>query len=183
MTATFTTYIGYCFGLMILKYKNKQEILIKNWLLFGIICLIPIYPCSLFMPFNKRLYTITFLFGVLSTSATVLTLFLLLIDYLPKLNKSSATIIGKITTPLKWAGMNPLAIFITLQFVQMILSGWIEIGDKNPYIIFYEVCFLSWMNPTLASLVYVAVYAAFYLIVGAILFKYNLFLRLWSIWL
>lgn len=137
MTATFTTYIGYCFGLMILKYKNQQEKLIKNWLLFAIICLIPIYPCSLFMPFNKRLYTITFLFGVLSTSATSLTLFLLLIDYLPKLNEKSANIIKKITTPLKWAGMNPLAIFIVLQFVFQIFWGWVKIDNKSLYIVFY----------------------------------------------
>lgn len=86
INAAMTTFVGYCFGLMILANKGKQEKLIKNWLIFGLFCLIPIYPCSLLMPFNKRLYTITFLFGVLATSTTVLTLFLLIIDYLPKKN-------------------------------------------------------------------------------------------------
>lgn len=133
INAAMTTYVGYCFGLMILAFKGKQEKLIKYWLIFGLFCLIPIYPCSLLMPFNKRLYTITFLFGVLATSTTVLSLFLLLIDYLPKLNQNSSKVILKVVQPLTWLGMNPLAIFITLQLVFLILTSWISVGDQTPY--------------------------------------------------
>ena len=129
------------------------------------------------MPFNKRLYTITFLFGVLATSTTVLTLFLLLIDYLPKLNKKSSKIILKVIQPLTWLGMNPLAIFITLQLVFLILTSWINVGDQTPYELFYDACF-SWMTPVIGTAVYGVFYALFYILVAGILFKKKLFLRL-----
>jgi predicted acyltransferase len=176
-TAAFTTYVGYCFGLMLLALKGKQEKLIKYWLLFAFICLLPIYPCSLFMPFNKRLYTITFLFGVLSTSAVTLTLFLVVIDYLPKLNNNSGKFIKTITQPFTWLGLNPLAIFIVLQVLSCIMDGWIVIDGNTPFHIFYDACF-SWMTPVIGTAVYALLYAIFYTIVAGILFKYKLFLRL-----
>lgn len=129
------------------------------------------------MPFNKRLYTITFLFGVLSTSVTTLTLFLILIDYLPKVNGKSSKVISTVIQPLTWLGMNPLAIFITLQLTFDILGNWIVIGDKTPYDIMYEACF-SWAAPVIGTFLYAIIYAAFYTIVAGILFKFKLFLRL-----
>lgn len=129
------------------------------------------------MPFNKRLYTITFLFGVLSTSATVLTLFLMLIDYLPKVNDRSSKIIHTIVQPLTWLGMNPLAIFITLQLLFDLVGNWIVIDGRTPYDIFFEAAF-SWATPALGTLIYASIYALFYTVVAGILFKYKLFLRL-----
>ena len=84
ITASFTTYVGYNFGLMVLKWKKEPEKLIKFWLAFAVICGIFIYPCSLFMPFNKRLYTITFVFTNLCSCSIVLSLFMLVVDILPK---------------------------------------------------------------------------------------------------
>ena len=73
--------MGYVFGLILVKYKDDKQKMIKTWLIIALICVIPIYPCSLMLPFNKRLWTTTFLFAVLSTSMAMLTLFFMIIDY------------------------------------------------------------------------------------------------------
>jgi predicted acyltransferase len=177
LTASFTTYVGYCLGLMLLALKKRQKSLIKYWFLFAFICALAIYPCSLLMPFNKRLYTITFLFAVLSTSITTLTIFFILLDYLPRINEKSSTTIKTIVQPLKWMGMNPLAIFIILQIFCCILQIWITIDGNTPYEICYDACF-SWMTPVIGTAVYALFYAIIYAAIAEILFKYKIFLRL-----
>ena len=56
INAAMTTYVGYCFGLMILAFKGKQEKLIKYWLIFGLFCLIPIPLLTLDAFQQKTLY-------------------------------------------------------------------------------------------------------------------------------
>ena len=81
MNSIITSYMGYIFGLILVYYKDDQKKLIKTWLAIALLCIIPIYPSSLLFPFNKRLYTTTFLFAVLASSMAILTLFFVLIDY------------------------------------------------------------------------------------------------------
>jgi len=173
LTASFTTFVGYCFGLMLLKHKKNLDTLIKYWLLVAFLCLLAIYPCSLMMPFNKRLYTLTFLFAVLSTSITVLTLFLILIDYVPKAGGRMPIWVR----PLTWLGMNPLAIFIVLQLLFDIMKNWITVNYSTPYQIFYDACF-SWMSPGIGTAIYALFYGLVYTIIAGILFKFKIFIRL-----
>lgn len=151
--------------------------MIKTWLIIALLCVIPIYPCSLMLPFNKRLWTTTFLFAVLSTSMTMLTLFFIVIDYSAEVKASFAPRLRKAIQPLMWMGMNPLAIFIVLQILFDIMTNWIDIDGNTPYQLFYDACF-SWMPPVVGTAVYGLFYAIFYFIVAGILFKYKLFLRL-----
>jgi predicted acyltransferase len=107
--------------------------MIKTWLIIALICVIPIYPCSLMLPFNKRLWTTTFLFAVLSTSMAMLTLFFVIIDYSAHIKASFAPRLRKAIQPLMWMGMNPLAIFIVLQVLFDIMTNWIDIDGSTPY--------------------------------------------------
>jgi predicted acyltransferase len=177
LTASFTTYVGYCFGLMLLKYKKHLDTLIKYWLVVAFICLLAIYPCSLFMPFNKRLYTLTFLFAVLSSSATILTFLLLIIDYYPKVVNKPSKIISTIIQPFTWLGLNPLAVFIVLQLMFDVLTNWITVNDSTPYQIFYDACF-SWMSPGIGTSIYALFYGIIYTIIAGLLFKFKIFIRL-----
>jgi predicted acyltransferase len=129
------------------------------------------------MPFNKRLYTLTFLFAVLSTSATMLTLCLLVIDYLPKAIGHQSKTISVIIQPFTWLGMNPLAIFITLQLLADLLENWIEINGSTPYQLFYDACF-SWMSPGIGTAIYALFYGVIYAIIAGILYKYKIFIKL-----
>ena len=81
MNSIVTSYFGYLFGLILVQYKDNQKKMIKTWLALALLCILPIYPSSLLFPFNKRLYTTTFLFAVLASSMAILTLFFVLIDY------------------------------------------------------------------------------------------------------
>jgi hypothetical protein len=117
LTASFTTYVGYCFGLLLLKHKKHLDTLIKYWLLAAFLFLLAIYPCSLVMPPNKKIYSLTFLFAVLSTSATILTLLLIVIDYVPQAVRKHSRAVHIITRPFTWLGMNPLAVFLLLQIL------------------------------------------------------------------
>lgn len=127
--AAFTTYVGYWFGLMLVKLKGEPERLIRYWLTISLVFLLPVYPASLLMPLNKRLYGISFLFLVLSISAVTLSILLFLLDILPKIYKKSANAIRTATQPLTWLGLNPLAIFVIMQVTSMILNNWITFND------------------------------------------------------
>jgi predicted acyltransferase len=81
------------------------------------------------MPLNKRLYGLSFLFLVLSISAVALSVFLFLLDIVPKTYKKSAKTIRTVTQPLTWLGLNPLAIFVIMQITAMILNNWITFND------------------------------------------------------
>ena len=81
INAVLTIYMGYVFGMVLAYYKNDMKMLIRSWLIIAFLCFLPIYPSSLLFPFNKKLYTITFLFTVLATSMTVLTLFMVILDF------------------------------------------------------------------------------------------------------
>ncbi len=146
LNAVFTTYMGYVFGMILVYYKNDMKMLIKSWLAIAFLCFLPIYPSSLLFPFNKKLYTTTFLFTVLTTSMTVLTLFMVLIDFAASQKLSFAPRLRKIVSPLIWMGMNPLAIFIVLQLLFDIMKIWIKIDGNTSYQLFYDACF-SWMAP------------------------------------
>jgi len=159
--------------------------LVKYWLAIAFICLLPVYPCSLLMPLNKRLYGITFLFLVLSASATTLSFFLFLVDIVPKTYKKSAKIIRRVTQPLTWLGLNPLAIFVIMQITSNIVSNWITFNeDETPYTVFYDACF-SWMPVSVGTAVYSCFYAIIFTLIAGLLFKFKIFIRLWhdDVWI
>ena len=81
------------------------------------------------MPFNKRLYTITFVFTNLCSCSIVLSLFMFVVDIIPKKYPEAKSKIMKAVQPMNWLGLNPLAIFILLQLVGDIMDGWISWGD------------------------------------------------------
>lgn len=62
----------------------------------------------------------------------------------------------------------------------MILADWIVYDDgTTPYEVFYDAVF-SWMTPSIGTVVYAAFYAICYSLIAGVLFRYKLFLRLWS---
>ena len=83
------------------------------------------------MPFNKRLYTITFVFTNLASCSIVLSLFMVVVDITPKKYPGAKSKILKAIQPMNWLGLNPLAIFILLQLVGDIMDNWITWGDDE----------------------------------------------------
>jgi heparan-alpha-glucosaminide N-acetyltransferase len=179
ITASLTTFVGYLFGLMVLRLKKTPERLIKYWLAFAVVCAALIYPCHLFMPFNKRLYTIPFVLVNLSSCATVLSLFVLLADLVPKYYPQAKSKIVTVIQPLNWLGLNPLAVFILLTLSRDTVDQWIVWGndDTTPYVAFYNAAF-SWMGAYIGTLVYTVFYGVVLTLAAGVLYHYKLFLRL-----
>ena len=164
---------------MVMKMKKEPVKLIQCWFVIAFMAAIFIYPFSQIMPFNKRLYTITFLLTTFCTSAAVLSVFMVVIDILPKKYPQMKGKVVTIVQPLNWLGLNPLAVFILLQLVGDIMDGWISWGDDGttPMIALYEAVF-EWMGPYVGTLVYTVFYGVILTLAGGLLFRYKLFLRL-----
>ena len=178
LTACFTTYVGYCFCLILQQLKQTPVRLVRYWAAIALLFALPIYPCSLLMPWNKRLYTITFLTTVVATSAATLSLFMVLVDILPTHYPHWGEVVERVTAPLTWLGLNPLAIFVIMSVVSDIMQNWISWGeDDNPYQAFYRTCF-SWMGPGVGTGAYTLLYGIFYTLVAGLLFRLNIFVRL-----
>ena len=164
---------------MVLKWKKEPMKLIKTWLIVAFGCGIAIYPCSLFMPFNKRLYTITFVFTNICQCSLALSLFMYVVDVLPKIYNHMRTKIQAAIQPLNWLGLNPLAVFIALQVMDDIINGWISWndGESTPYTALYDAVF-SWMGPFIGTLIYTIFYGVVLTLFGGLLFKKKIFVRL-----
>lgn len=94
-----------------LKNKNILKTL-PFWIIISLFCGSMIYPASLLMPFNKKIFSISFLFAVIAIAGTCLILLVLLIDVLPKKDSRAKRVIAAAAAPLKWLGMNSLIVFI-----------------------------------------------------------------------
>lgn len=132
------------------------------------------------MPFNKRLYTITFLLTNICSCSIVLSLFMYVVDIMPKKRPEMRSKVQTAIQPLNWLGLNPLAIFIVLQILYGDIMGgsWISWGDdQTPYTALYDAVF-SWMGPYIGTLVYSVFYGVVLVLVGGLLYRYKIFIRL-----
>lgn len=179
MTACFTTYIGYIAGMMVLRIKKKPEMLVKIWLPSGAIFLALAFPLSYLMPLNKRLWSISYTFATLCPCLTVLSLFMIFVDIIPKIYPSTQKIIHKVVYPLNCMGLNPLAMFVIREFTGDLTDNWIYWGKDHttPYTGLYNACF-SWMGPYAGTLFYSFFYGIIFMLIGMLLFRYKIFLRL-----
>ena len=81
--ALFTTFMGYNYSLVMSTHKGNPKHLIIRWLAISLICGGLVYPSTLWLPFNKQLYTTTFILIVVAVSGASLTFFYLVVDLLP----------------------------------------------------------------------------------------------------
>lgn len=65
------------------KYKENPKKLVTAWLSIAIILGAVTYPMYLLTPFNKKLYTPSFILVVGAVSGACLTFFYFLVDILP----------------------------------------------------------------------------------------------------
>ncbi len=97
------------------------------------------------MPFNKQLYTSSFTLIVIAVSGASLTFFYIFVDILPSLYPGMKKCVEIITAPLKWLGLNPLAIFVGMDLLAIFLITYIKIDDKSVWSHFYSKAFHSWI--------------------------------------
>ena len=64
--------------------KHQPKMLVKQWISLAIIFGALVYPMTLLMPLNKKLYSSSFTLIVIATSGACLTFFYCVVDILPQ---------------------------------------------------------------------------------------------------
>jgi predicted acyltransferase len=77
------TYIGYECSMLMSKYKETPKKLVISWLSIALILGALTYPMYLLTPFNKKLFTPSFILVIGSVTAAALTFFYFIVDILP----------------------------------------------------------------------------------------------------
>jgi predicted acyltransferase len=103
-----------------------------------LLCGLIVYPLTHLMPLNKKIYSTSFTFIVIGISGLVLSAFVIFVDILPKSYPNYAKVINIVTRPFLWLGMNPLAIFVLMDLLAIIMIKIIIVDYKSIWNHFYH---------------------------------------------
>ena len=137
------------------------------------------YPMTLLMPLNKKIYSASFTLIVVAISGASLTFFYCVVDLLPAMIPKTKRVVEIVSAPLKWLGLNPLAIFVLMDVIAIILIIYIKIDDRSVWSRFFNACFSSWISDeTVAAAVFACFFVILWTIVAGIMHRFKLYVRL-----
>ena len=160
---------------------NKNEInkIMKLWIATSLLLGVMVYPLTLMMPLNKKIWSISFVFLTTAVSGLSLTFITYVVDVLGSKYEKYGKIVNIVTRPFIWLGRNPLAIFVLMDVLAILLIKYIIIDDKPAWSHFYHYVFASWIsNSEVASTIYALFFAILWTAVAGVLFRFNIFIRL-----
>lgn len=174
-----TAYGGYLFSLMMKDFKNDKKQLLKEWLSTAIFFVLLSLPLMLVMPLNKHLWLASFAVHCVGIAGIMLVLTLLLVDVAGAPPNRFSRCVDICTRPLLWLGMNPLAIYVMMNIVEIVMWKLITIDGQRMWYWFYDHAFGTWISdPAVCSTVYSCFFALVWTIVAAIMFKLKIFIKL-----
>jgi len=128
LSSLLTAYGGYLFCLIMKDNKKKADIA-RQWFSWAIFFVLLSLPISLFMPYNKKLWTTSFALLTIGICGTMLVLMLGLIDVAGSPGGRFSRWIDILTSPFLWLGMNPLAIFFLMDLTGVLMIRIIFVSD------------------------------------------------------
>lgn len=88
-------------------------------------------------------------------------------------------IIAVVTAPMIWMGMNPLAIFVSRDFLDDLLNTYVVINGTEAWQHLYHYLFETWIqNKEVASLMFSLFLLLFFILEAYLLFRNNVFIKL-----
>lgn len=145
---------------------------LRGLLVAGVTLLLLGYIWSFWLPFNKSLWTSSFVLVSSGWALLVLGMFIVICE-------SGAG--QKLVQPLRIFGMNPLfiyalaALWVTCYFlVSIAFQG----QQMTMYQFLYELCLLVVADPYGASLLFAALHVALFWVVAYVLYRKNIFIRI-----
>lgn len=160
------------------KGQTKKTVII--WTVAGALCALTSLPLVWLMPLNKKIWSISYAFLTAGVSGISLALITVLFDMVQKDNKKYQRVLEVVTKPLVWMGRNPLAIFISRDILDPLLNFYIVINNVGVWRHIYHYLFETWISDIgLASILFTLFMLLFFILEAYILFRNNLFLRLW----
>lgn len=112
-----------------LDFKDNLKKTLILWTTLSLLIGSLVYPLTFIMPINKKLWSISFVFITSAITGLSLVLVTVLFDVLGKQYERYGKIVTKVTQPLLWLGLNPLAIYVLMQLVEFFYSEYIIIND------------------------------------------------------
>lgn len=177
--AILTTYMGYYYSLIMGRYKQEPRQLLTIWITISVIAGALVYPMTLVMPLNKKIYSSSFTLIVVAISGASLTFFYALVDLLPNYKPKTKKIIETITSPLLWLGLNPLATFVLMDLVGIFMILYIKIDNVSIWTQFYRHVFASWIdNHQVAATVFACFFLLLWTVVAGVMHRFKLYVRL-----
>jgi len=175
--------MGYYFCLIMKDNKDQLSKTLKKWAAVCLILGIAVYPMTRLMPLNKKIYSASFALLTSASSGATILLMVLLVDILPFRNAKAKRIVSIVTRPFVWLGRNPLFVFVFMDLVAVVMIKLIIINDKSIWSWFYHYCFSTWISDGhVASVVFSCFFLLVWTIAAAILYRKNIFIRLWPWW-
>ena len=136
-------------------------------------------PMHFLMPLNKKLYSASFTLTVIGVSGVMLTIFYAFTDILPARHSGARRVVEAVTAPLKWLGLNPLAVFVGMDVLAILMGIYIKINDRSVWSLFYSHVFSSWIShKEIASTVFACFFLVLWTLVAGLMHRCKLYLRL-----
>lgn len=156
------TMIGFIFGkLVLLKCSINKRVV---YIILGAVILLSVgYTLSMFMPLNKRVWSTTYVLVTCGWASLVLALLIYIID-VRQLDKG--------WTFFLVFGMNPLFLYVLSEVLAIVLS---HTSIKN--VIYSSITYLI-VDEYFASLIYSVTYCVVMGVVGYILWKRKIFIKI-----
>lgn len=179
LSAFLNAYAGYYFCLIMLDNKNQIKKILSLWTVASLLLGAVVYPLTLMMPLNKKIWSISFVFITSAVSGLSLTFITLFVDVLGAKYQKYGKVINIIVKPFIWLGRNPLAIFILMDVVAIVLIKYIIIDEKSAWSHFYHYVFASWIsNHYVASSIFALFFVLIWTAVAGVLYRFKIFIRL-----
>lgn len=179
LSAFLNAYAGYLFCLIMQDNKNQTKRIMTLWVLVSLLLGSMVYPLTLLMPLNKKIWSISFVFVTSAVSGLSLAFITLTVDVLGAQKPGYGKIINILTKPFIWLGRNPLAIFILMDLVAIFMIKYIFIGERSLWAAFYHYAFATWItNQEVCSTIYAMFFVVLWTIVAGVLFRFNIFVKL-----
>ena len=141
LSAFGNVYAGYLVCLIMKDNKGNTRKILSLWTILGLLCGLTAWPLTELMPVNKKLWSISYTFLTSGISMLSLVVITLACDVLPSMFEKYKRVFLAITPPLIWMGRNPLAIFISRDLLDDILSTYIIIDGKSAWDQIYHYLF------------------------------------------
>jgi predicted acyltransferase len=101
---------------------------LTHWVFISIIVGLSIYPLTYIMPFNKKIYSISFMSLTIFFCGMSLSMFVYLLDVFIIKKENVKKVVNILISPLIWLGRNPLIVFVLMYEVKYLLDRYLVFG-------------------------------------------------------
>lgn len=116
LTSFTNTFVGILFCLTLKKHKSNKQKLLTEWSLIAMSLIIFAYFLSIWVPFNKKVWSFSFIFATCGYSALSQLVLYIIVDLWKN------PIVNTILRPFVWLGSNPLFVYVLMMFICSLLN-------------------------------------------------------------